>query len=160
MKPLDDRERRAALLGALGAVAVSLALNVTFLPEKLPFLRLGVGVLMAAFLAGAAQRRSRVLTGVATFLLAFGPWGGAWVVGAAYLVLGMWLWFRGKPSPEEIAERRAARDAVIAERRAAKAAKRGGGGAGRGGRGGEPDVPGAARRPPPSKRYTPPARKR
>jgi hypothetical protein len=155
VKPLDDLERRLSLYAAAVAAVFALALNVGGLFEPVPVTRAVIGLVMAAFLVVAARRGSRILTGFAVFLIAFGPWEGAWVVGGPFLVLGMWLWFRGKPSPEEIEERRRARDAKMAERRTARQAGRTGRGRGRSGASAEsPSGPKA------SKRYTPPSTRR
>lgn len=50
---------------------------------------------MAGFLGAAAWRRSRLFTGLAAVLLAFGPWSAAWLLGLPYMVLAGWLAVRG-----------------------------------------------------------------
>jgi hypothetical protein len=157
MKPLDQLEQRVSLAGAAVGVFMAVALNL----HTLPFA--GIGLVMALVIAAGAQKRSRLLAGAGAYLLAFGPWHIA-LLGTPFLLLGLWFWYRGRPSPEEIEARRQARDAKTAEQRAARDAKRSGrgGGAGRSRRGrGADDSAGSDRRPPEqSKRYTPPARKR
>ena len=155
MKQLDDRERRFVFLGVLAMlVVVPVLWAVGALDhDSLAAQRALMLGLYAACMAFGAWKRSRILSGFAIILLGFGPWGRAWMVGMPYLLLGMWLWFRGKPSQEEIMERRKIREANIAEKRAAKAAARGAGKtpAGSGARTSSP-------KPPPNKRYTPPKR--
>ncbi len=96
---LDQREQRYALLAAgLGAVT-SVALWAPAFEEGAAVALAGIGLVMSALLALAAQRRSRLLTGVAAVLLSFGPWGMAWVLGLPYLVLAGWLALRA-PRPQ------------------------------------------------------------
>ena len=153
MKQLDDRERRSVFMGVLAMfVLVPVLWGAGALDDNsLAAQRALMLGLYAACMAFGAWKRSRILTGFAIILLGFGPWGRAWAVGMPYILLGMWLWFRGKPSPEEIEERRKARDAKIAERREAKAAARSGGSGGSG-------KTRASSSPKPNKRYTPPKR--
>ena len=152
-KPLDDLEQRLVLAGAALAVFMSVVLNLHSLPFAL------IGVVMAVVLVFGARRRSRFTVAVGAYVLAFGPWHVYALAGTPFLLLGLWLWYRGRPSPEQIEARRQARDAQMAEKRAAREAKRG---SSRGSsRAASPDSTGGDRRPPErSKRYTPPARKR
>lgn len=135
-RPLDDRERRMALTGAAVAAAASVALYAPSFRTPAAVALAAIGVAMAGLLALAARARSRVLTGTAAVVVAFGPWGYAWLVGLPYFVLAGWLLFRGP-----------------------RLAPAGGGGrarrAARGG-GGDPRQPSGPRRPPANKRYTPP----
>jgi hypothetical protein len=143
--PLDDRERRYSVLAAAFGAAMSVALWAPQFGERAAVLLALIGVVMSALLYGAARRRSRLLTGVAAVLLAFGPWGFAWLIGLPFLVLAGWLVVRApRPSrgePRPPSEPRARR------RRPAPAE----------------DGPGTDPRPPPpprpSKRYTPPQRR-
>jgi hypothetical protein len=150
MKPLDQLEQRVSMAGAAVGVFMAVALNL----HTLPFA--GIGLAMALVIVAGAQRRSRLLAGAGSYLLAFGPWHIA-LLGTPFLLLGLWFWYRGRPSPEEIEARRQARDAKTAEQRAARDAKR----SGRRRGGTDDSAAGTDRRPPErSKRYTPPARKR
>jgi hypothetical protein len=150
-RPLDDLEQRVLVWAALLGAVVSAVLAGAGLWAAL------LGLPIAGFLYLTARRRNRLLASLAVFLLAFGPWGAVWVVGAPFLLAGMWVTFRGKPTEAEIAERRAARDAKLAERRAARAAS------GKGGKGGKEGAAAASpskAAPKPSKRYTPPGTRR
>jgi hypothetical protein len=153
MKRLDELEQRVAFGAAAVAAVLSIALNVYDLPETLLFAL--IGVVFAGVMAEAGRRRSRLLAGVAAYLLAFGPWHVA-LVGTPFLMVGLWMWFRGRPGPEELEARRQARDARVAERRASR-------GRGRS-KAGSDDAAGSGKAgkkaPPPSKRYTPPGTRR
>lgn len=152
MKRLDDLEQRVAFGAAAVAAVLSIALNVYDLPETLLFAL--IGVVFAGVMAAAGQRRSRLLAGVAAYLLAFGPWHVA-LVGTPFLMIGLWMWFRGRPGPEELEARRQARAARMAERRAARSASRG-----KGSKGAADPAATGKKAPPPSKRYTPPGTRR
>jgi hypothetical protein len=154
MKRLDDLEQRVAYGAAAVAAVLSIALNVYHLPGSLLFAL--IGVVFAGVMVAAGQRRSRLLAGVAAYLLAFGPWHVA-LVGTPFLMVGLWMWFRGRPGPEELEARRQARDARMAERRASRGAGRG---RGRSKAGADDDAGGGKKAPPPSKRYTPPGTRR
>ncbi|MDQ1438641.1 MAG: hypothetical protein QOK43_2270 [Acidimicrobiaceae bacterium] len=156
MKPLDDLEQRVTLYAAVVGGAAFLGLWAPGFFETTALLGASIGVVLAGLLGYSSRRRSRFFAGVMSFLVAF-PWPVT-LAGTPFLILGMWLWFRGKPSPEEIEARRQARDEALAAKRAAR-----GKGGRRSGRGGDGDAPAAStgKAPPkPSKRYTPPARKR
>lgn len=146
MSGLDERERRYTYLAAGLAATTAVALWAPAFGEPAALALTGIGVAMAGLLALAARRGSRLLTGAAAVLLAFGPWGMAWLVGLPYLALAAWLAVRAprpgrRPRPVEREEGDGKRPA----RRARPAAE---------GREGRPVVP---RRPPaPNKRYTPP----
>lgn len=88
---MTARERTVALV--LAAVA---AMGFFALDRHVPLL-LVIGLAMAAVLAFAAWRRSRIGTAVAAFVTAFGPWGFFYVAGALYLGLAFWLVARAKP---------------------------------------------------------------
>lgn len=154
MKKLDDRERRIVLLAVLGMLVALPVLGAAGLLDPDPVSRAVFLLVLTSLMAWGAWRRSRVLSGMALFLVAFGPWGRSWFAGMPLMGIGMWLWFRGRPSQEEIEERRKARDAKIAERRAAKvAARRAGNAAGSG-------AGPVTKAPKPNKRYTPPSSRR
>lgn len=91
---LDPREQRYAYVAAGMGAAASVALWAPAFDERAGIALGAIGVAMAAMLAAAARRRSRLLTGVASVLLAFGPWGMAWLIGLPYLVLASWLALR------------------------------------------------------------------
>lgn len=131
--PLDDREQRYAYVAAGLGAAVSVALWAPAFDEGAGVALAAIGAAMSAVLAGAARRRSRLLTVGAALLLSFGPWGFAWIVGLPYLVLGSWLVVRAPRAP-----RRRSSPAVVEEPR-------------------EPPRP---EPPKPSKRYTPPGGRR
>jgi len=147
VKPLDDLEQRATWAVAAIGVVMSVALNIHTLPFAL------IGFAMAGFMVFGAQRRSRFMVAAASWLLTFGPWHVA-LFGTPFIILGLWLIFRGRPSPEEIEARRQARDARVAEAKAARDAKRGGRTGGKGGQSSPSRGPAA------SKRYTPPGTRR
>lgn len=88
---LNDREQRYAILGAWLGAAVSVALWAPAWDEAAGIALSAIGLGMAGLLALAARRRSRLFTGLASLLLAFGPWGMAWVVGLPYMGLAAWL---------------------------------------------------------------------
>ena len=134
--PLDDREQRYAYVAAGLGAAVSVALWAPAFDEGAGLALAAIGAAMSALLAGAARRRSRLLTVGAALLLSFGPWGFAWIVGLPYLVLGTWLVVRAPRTPREPRRRRP--PAVVEEHR-------------------EPPRP---EPPKPSKRYTPPGGRR
>lgn len=167
MKPLDGREQRYAYVGVGLAAAVSVALWAPAYNERAAVALSGIGVVMAFLLGVAAKRRNRLFTGLACVLLAFGPWGMAWVVGLPYLMFAAWLALKsnrlqprmehevdehgeivGRPArpvrerptrPPRRRRRRGADDDDAVEATAGAPAKR---------------TP-----PPPSKRYTPPNRR-
>jgi hypothetical protein len=145
VKRLDNLERRVCLITAVVAAAASIGLWAPSFFQAAALILAAAGLAIAGLLAFAARRGSRFLAGLATFLLSFVPWPIS-LIGMPFLGLGMWLWFRGRPSPEEIAERRAQRAAAVAAKRAAKR--------------GVSSTAADTKRPPPSKRYTPPARRR
>lgn len=174
VKRLDDREQRYAYVGAALAVAVSVALWATSFDTSSALALAGIGLVMAALLGGAASRRNRLLTVLASVLLAFGPWGMAWVAGLPFIVLAARLALRSavlEPRPEPEVDERG--DIVTRSRsrsRPPRAPRQSGGRRRRRRSGGADDDDDAmaaasgatARRPgpPPSKRYTPPQRRR
>jgi hypothetical protein len=149
MKPLTPLEKRVSSWAAVFAGAAAVGLWGPQFFRLAAVLWAAIGLVMAGFLSWAARRENRFLTGIAAYVLAFGPWP-ILLGGTPFLLLGVWLWFRGRPSPEEIEERRQARAAAIAEKRAGR-----GKGARRGAE--DPAEEGSGRkRPGQSKRYTPP----
>ncbi|MDP9070497.1 MAG: hypothetical protein M3N68_04295, partial [Actinomycetota bacterium] len=98
---LDEREQRVALLAAALAAVSSVALWAPLFEQPRAVGMAGLGVAMAALLALAARSRRRLPTGVAAMVLAFGPWGFAWVIGFPYLCLAAWLLFRRRSPPAE-----------------------------------------------------------
>jgi uncharacterized membrane protein len=128
---LDDRQQRWAYIGAVVAAVGFTAAQVPHFPDAVGF---GiVGLLMAAFLAWAAQRRSVVLAGGAAFVVSFGPWGFLWFLGAPYIALGALLMFRASKQAAAQREPRPPRQEAV-------------------------DAALVTKRPPGrSKRYTPPA---
>lgn len=147
LKPLDPRERKVSLWIAVGGVVYIGGQWAVFWSSP-GAVWLPIELVMLAALGWASQRRGRMATSLACFLLASSvyplPFGGL-----PFIIQGLWLWFRGRPSPEEIQARRQARAAAAEAKRATR----------RGGRGAA--APSTGKKPPPqSKRYTPPARKR
>ncbi len=148
---LDQRERGVALFAAALAAVSTAVLWTPHLDEPEGLAVAGVGVALAGLLALAARSGRRLPTGLAAVLLAFGPWGFAWVLGFPYLCLAAWLLFRhgrarSAPGADEGAEpsgqqerrpgRRPRREAKTAETRSRPA------------------------HPEPNKRYTPPQGRR
>lgn len=170
MKPLDDREQRYAYTGVGLAAAVSVALWAPAYDEQAALALSGIGLVMSFLLAVAAKRRHRLFTGLACVLLAFGPWGMAWVVGLPYLMFAAWLALKSnrlQPPTEhevdengEIIERPALPPRPVRERPVRPPRQR------RRRRGADEDeaveattgAPAKRTPPPPSKRYTPPNR--
>lgn len=164
MKRLSDDEQRYAYYGVAWAAAWSVLLWAPSFGKPAALAFSGIGLMMAFLLAIAARRRRRMLTGLACILLAFGPWGMAWVIGLPFLVLAGWLALksnrlRPRLEPEldengEIVER-----PVAARERTPRPSRRRrkdvADGAADQGLSGAPRPP-----PPPSKRYTPPQRPR
>lgn len=144
LKPMLPLEKRVAFWVAVAGAVGTVGLWLPFMDEG-GFVWMPIGVALALLLLWASQRRGRMTTAVAAFLLSFAVWPYP-LVGMPFLVLGMWLWFRGRPSPEELVARRKARAEAVAARRAAKR--------------GKPIEATGRPVPPQSKRYTPPARKR
>lgn len=129
---LDDRQQRLAYVGAAVAAVALVAIRVGTFPDSLPLALLGL--LMAAFLAFGARRRSVTLTGAAAFVVSFGPWGDVlWFMGAPYIAFGGLLMYR--------ASKQAAATAPPREPRRKKA---------------PPTAPATKKGPERSKRYTPP----
>ena len=134
MITLDDRQQRWAYIGAVVAAVGFVVAQASELPDALGFVALGLA--MAGYLAYAARRRSVGQTGAACFAVSFGPWGGLWFLGAAYIAFGGLLMFRASKAAA------ATRPPREPRRRTPKATA-------------EPPKP---KRPPKSKRYTPPKR--
>lgn len=163
MRRLDDREQRYAYIGVGVAAFVSVALWAPRFDEGAAVALSGIGMFMALLLAVAAKRRHRLFTGLACILLAFGPWGMAWVVGLPYLMLAAWLSLKSRrlaplPEPEldengEIVRRPAPVQTRPRRRRGSRSTDDREGPT-------APDDPEARRPPSPSKRYTPPQRPR
>lgn len=161
MKRLDDREQRIAYWAAALGAAVSVALWAPEFDKGAAVALAGIGLIMAALLSLAARSRSRLWTCVAAGLLAFGPWGMAWVLGLPYLALVGWLTLRSprlRPRREAGGEPegRVVDAAAVETAPRRRPRRRGGDDAGAdGGGGGETRTP-----PPASKRYTPPHQRR
>ena len=151
MTALDAREQRFAYLAAGLGTAFSVALWAPTFDERAGVALAAIGVAMAGLLAAAAKRRSRLLTGIAAVLLAFGPWGMAWLIGLPFLVLAGWLAVRG--ARLQALEPRAPRPPRAPRRRRRDGEAEAAGEEPRG-------VPLSRSGPPPaSKRYTPPQRR-
>ncbi|HVF74887.1 MAG TPA: hypothetical protein VM938_07545 [Acidimicrobiales bacterium] len=134
---LDDRQQRWAYLGAAVAAAAFVGGRATQFPETVAFVASAIGLVLAGFLWFAARRRSVVMTGLASFLISFGPWTPlTWMLGAVYIAAGGLLMYRAS---KQAAATRAPRE----PRRPRKEV---------------PEAPAAKRAPEPSKRYTPPKR--
>lgn len=88
---MDNREQRYAYVGVGLAIVASVALWAPAFGERSGMALAGIGLVMAALLGLAAKQRSRFFTGLACVLLAFGPWGMAWVIGLPYLMLAAWI---------------------------------------------------------------------
>lgn len=146
LKPLEPMERRVALYVAVGGAVFVFGQWALFWSRP-GIVWLPIEAVMLAALAWASQRRGRMATSLAGFLLASSVYPFPFA-GLPFIVLGLWLWFRGRPSPEEIEARRRARTAAIEAKRAAKRGKP------------APVSPTGRKAPPQSKRYTPPAGKR
>jgi hypothetical protein len=146
LKPLEVMERRVGLYVALvGAAFVFGQWALFWSRPGVVWLPIEAVALVA--LLWASQRRGRMATSLACFLLASSVYPLPFA-GLPFIVFGLWLWFRGRPSPEEIQARRAARAEVMEAKRAAR-------------RGKPAPVSATGRKAPPqSKRYTPPAGKR
>jgi hypothetical protein len=81
--PLTVLQRRLGL--GLAAFA-----TVVFAATGVP-LFIAIGLPLAIGLGVSAWRRARILTAVIAFVTTFGPWGFAYVFGAAYAVYALWL---------------------------------------------------------------------
>lgn len=158
MKRLSDKEQRYAYYGVAWGAVWSVLLWAPSYDEQAAVALSGIGLVMAGLLALAARRGQRLFSGLACILLAFGPWGMAWVIGLPYLAMAGWLALKSnrlQPRPEpqvdengEIVEPPAVPTRERTSRRRRKAAA-------------EEDAAIAARTlPPASKRYTPPQRPR
>lgn len=111
MSRLDDRERRYALAAAATGAVAAVVIWIPFFNQSSGVLLAVIGVLLSGLLAVAARSRRRLATGLMAVLLAFGPWGGAWVIGFPFLCLAAWLLLRGsREAAEEAARRRAEGD--------------------------------------------------
>lgn len=146
LKPLEPMERRVGLYVALaGALFVGGQWGLFWSRPGIVWLPIEALGLIA--LLWASQRRGRMATSLACFLLASSVYPLPFA-GLPFIVFGLWLWFRGRPSPEEIQARRQARIEANEAKRAAK-------------RGKPAPISATGRKAPPqSKRYTPPAGKR
>lgn len=140
MSRLDQREQRFSYAAAAFGALASAGLWAPAFDETAGIVLAAIGVAMAGLLALAARRGSRLLTGLAAVLLAFGPWGMAWILGFPFLCLAAWLLFRGG---RLAAETRAARPPEPKREPKKK-----------------PEAPSARpSRPEANKRYTPPQRR-
>ena len=95
MSRLDERERRIALWAAgLAAATWVVILALSGLRVRAVVLA-AIGLALAGLLALAARNGSRLLTGIAAVVLGYGPWGAAFILGLPYVLLAVWLLFRG-----------------------------------------------------------------
>ncbi|HEX2040824.1 MAG TPA: hypothetical protein VHF47_13955 [Acidimicrobiales bacterium] len=145
MNRLAPEQQRLAVLGAALAAVVFVALWAPSYPRSAALAASAIGLVMAAFLYLAARRGSLVLTAIAAFVVSFGPWGSAWMLGAPYIGWSGLLLYRASKAASEAAGPRPPRRKRAVEAEADAPAKT--------------DAP-AKRAPERSKRYTPPARKR
>lgn len=164
MKPLGDKEQRYAFVGAGMAAMASVALWGSQFDEQAAVALAGIGLLMAFLLFVAARSRRRLLTGLACVLLAFGPWGGGWVIGLPFLMLAAWLGLQSSRL-QPVAEPEFDEHGELVGRppRTRPPPRRRRGRAGASTETTDAAAPGAGpdrRPPPPSKRYTPPQRRR
>lgn len=136
---LTPEQERLAKLGAAVAALVFVGLWAPDYPKTAAMAASAIGLVMAALLYLAARRGTVVLTALTAFVVSFGPWGAAWMLGAPYIAWSGMLLYRASKAAAEVAGPREPR------RKKAKPA--------------EAAVP-AKRAPDRSKRYTPPARKK
>jgi len=136
---LTPEQQRLAKLGAALAALVFVGLWAPDYPKAAAMGASAIGLVMAALLYLAARRGTVVLTALAAFVVSFGPWGAAWMLGAPYIAWSGMLLYRASKAAAEAAgprePRRPKKQAVAPE-------------------------PPKARRPERSKRYTPPGRKK
>jgi hypothetical protein len=173
VNPLDQRQRQIALAAAGVAVVVFLAIWIPQLGSHVrkgqttPLLALISGIILAGLLASSLLINKRYIVGLAALFLAFiGPWGSYPLLAIPYAGLAGWLVITaGRQAREEAAQKREATGGAPA------APARGGGGTSsrssdrsagarpRGGgflRRGQRDETPTRRKPPASRRYTPP----
>lgn len=139
---LTPGQQRVAEIGAAIAVLVFVGLWAPSYPKTAALAASGIGLVMAALLYLAARRGTIVLTALAAFVVSFGPWGSLWVLGAPYIAWSGMLLYRAS---------KAAADAAGPRERRRKQKET------------ETDAGASTperRAPDPSKRYTPPARKK
>ena len=128
---LDDRQQRWAYIGAAVAAVAFVAGRIPEFPETVAFVSSAIGVVMAVFLWWAARRRSVVLTGLAAFLISFGPWTPyTWMLGALYIAGGGLLMYRASKeaaasrTPREPKRRATREEPVVESKRAPQQSKR------------------------------------
>lgn len=161
MRRMGDREQRYAYLGAAVAAMASVALWAPAFDQTAARALAAIGVVMAGLLAAAARRRSRLFSGLAAVLLAFGPWGMAWVIGLPYLVLAGWLALKSPRLRVDVEPEVDDHDAVVRPARAAREPRRARAARRARQSASEAGGSGGTRTPPPaSRRYTPPQRRR
>ena len=148
MSSLDDREQRYAYVAAGVGAFASVAIWAPTFDETAGVTLAAIGMAMAALLAAAARRRSRLLTGIAAAVLSFGPWGTFWLIGLPFLGLTAWLVVRA-PRPQPRAPRERAEPRPPRRRRRAGSAEAAD----------EPPAPRPSGPPAANKRYTPPQRR-
>ncbi|HET9731077.1 MAG TPA: hypothetical protein VFP54_00245 [Acidimicrobiales bacterium] len=140
-RPMDQRERLAVFAGAVLAAVAALAM---WLPQvgkqsaAVPAAVIGVALGVVLFLT--ARRGGRLGAAMAAGLCAFGPWTRFVMVSYAFLALSGWLLFR---NAKVLREERAAAGLPARPTRSRR-------------RRNEPETPAGRKKPPPSKRYTPP----
>jgi hypothetical protein len=172
VSPLDLRQRQATLAGAAVAALAVLAIWIPQLGahvrkgQTTPSLALASGLILAGLLAISLLINKRYIVGFAALFLAFlGPWGNYPLLAIPFAGLAGWLVITaGRQAREEAeAKRREAGDSQATPARGRGASVRGSSSSTsprprRGGllRRGQPDESPSRRKPPASRRYTPP----
>jgi hypothetical protein len=136
---LSPEQQRTAKVGAAVAAVVFVGLWAPAYPKAAALAASGIGLVMATLLYLAARRGTVVLTALAAFVVSFGPWGAAWVLGAPYIAWSGMLLYRASKTAAEAAGPRPPRRKKAAQAEPVSATKRA---------------------PTSSKRYTPPASKK
>ncbi|MGH9149505.1 MAG: hypothetical protein ACRD0F_04110 [Acidimicrobiales bacterium] len=97
LRMAPDEQRWARRMAVGGAILFVLLFQPAAADARGARLALaGIGVAFCALLYFAAWRGSRVFAGLAAFLVAFGPWSFAWILGLPYLVLATWMAMRAR----------------------------------------------------------------
>ena len=173
MNPLDQRQRQIALAAAGLAAVVFLAIWIPQLGahvrkgQATPSLALISGLILAGLLASSLLINKRYIVGLAALFLAFiGPWGSYPLLAIPFAGLAGWLVITaGRQAREEAAQKREAAGggpaapargrgstSAPSSKASTSARPRGGGFLRRGQR----DETPTRRKPPASRRYTPP----
>ncbi len=173
MNPLDQRQRQITLAAAGLAAVVVLAIWIPQLGAHVrkgqvsPTLALISGIILAGLLASSLLINKRYIVGLAALFLAFiGPWGNYPLLAIPYAGLAGWLVITaGREAREEAAKKREAAGgapATSARGRGgspARSSDSSGSARPRSGgflRRGQRDETPTKRKPPASRRYTPP----